>query len=67
MKKRNPFIGATCGAWAVFLLLSLVAEWKAPWALWVWGVWLSIVTLAPIIWWFNQWSKQEEIERRGPN
>lgn len=55
---RNPFVGFAIGAWAVFLAVSLAVDFKeGAWV--VWSVWLTLVTVAPIAWW---WKHREDWE-----
>jgi hypothetical protein len=58
---RNPFLGMFFGAWFVFLLVSVVIEWKWKEGAWIpWSIWLTIVTVAPIAWHINDRRKRRK-------
>jgi len=50
--KDNPFIPFFVTSWPIFILASIVAEFK-PWAWMLWIPYLGLTTLAPIIWHFR--------------
>jgi hypothetical protein len=55
----NPLVGMSVGAWAVFIMVCVVGEFKW-WAWMLWTPWLMFATLAPIFWWCKNRNDQVE-------
>jgi len=62
---NNPFVGMAVGAWTVFLMTCAACQFQfAKWAWMLWTLWLTIATLAPLIWW---WTHRKTTQEKTTN